>query len=257
MKDKIVVFDSGLGGLNIYNALCNKYPNENYVYFADELYLPYGTKSIDFLKQRIKGIIEYFKDAKAIIIACNTASSIYALLDIDYDNVYEIIDVTSQYAYRKSNNKRIGIIATNLTIELGMYQNKLLSLNATPYALKYSELVNFIENRINLSDEEYLKLVNESLNEKFKFFEDTNIDTLICGCTHFGYLIDEYKKHLNVANYITSEEAMIDYLDSKIKFKNLDISTKEIYTSGDKDEFEKKLKKMSIFANVGHLEIKH
>ena len=138
-----------------------------------------------------------------------------------------------------------------------MYQNKLQSLNATPYALKYSELVNFIENRINLSDEEYLKLVNESLNEKFKFFEDTNIDTLICGCTHFGYLIDEYKKHLNVANYITSEEAMIDYLDSKIKFKNLDISTKEIYTSGDKDEFEKKLKKMSIFANVGHLEIKH
>ena len=68
MKDKIVVFDSGLGGLNIFNALRTKYPNENYVYIADELNLPYGTKSIEFLKKRIKEIIEYFKDYKAIVI---------------------------------------------------------------------------------------------------------------------------------------------------------------------------------------------
>lgn len=257
MKDKIVVFDSGLGGLNIYNSLINKYPGENYIYFADELYLPYGTKSIEFLKQRIKGIIEYFKDAKAIIIACNTASSIYSLLDLNYDNVYEIIDVTSKYAFEKSKNKNIGIIATNLTIELGMYQDKLNMLNANPYPLKYSELVEFIENRINLSEEEYIEIVNKSLKEKFTYFENTNIDTLICGCTHFGYLIDEYKKHLNVENYITSETAMLDFLENKIHFITHKEPTRMIYTSSDPREFQNKLNNMNIFEKVNNVEIKH
>lgn len=257
MKDKIVVFDSGLGGLNIYNALTSKYPNENYIYFADELYLPYGTKSIEFLKQRIKGIIEYFKDAKAIIIACNTASSIYSLLDLNYDNVYEIIDVTSKYAFEKSKNKKIGIIATNLTIELGMYQNKLNKLNANPYPLKYSELVDFIENRINVSEEEYIEIVNQSLSQKFTYFDNTNIDTLICGCTHFGYLIDEYKKHLNVENYITSEIAMLDFLKDKISFVKHEKPSRIIYTSSDSIEFQRKLNKMNIFENVKTIVVEH
>lgn len=253
MKDKIVVFDSGLGGLNIYNILTSNYPGENFIYFADELYLPYGTKSIDFLKKRVKDIIEYFKEAKAIIIACNTASSIYNLLDVQYDNVFEIIDVTSRYAFKHSENKRIGIIATNLTIELGMYQSKLKNLNATPFPLKYSELVEFIENKLNYNNEEYISIVNESLEKKFKYFENTNIDTLICGCTHFGYLIDQYKKHLNVKNYITSEKAMLDFLKTKIKFENNDNPTRNIYTSGDKIDFSKKLRALNMFENVENL----
>lgn len=255
MKDKIVVFDSGLGGLNIYKTLTNKHPNENYIYFADELYLPYGTKSVEFLKQRIRSIIEYFKDAKAIVIACNTASSIYRLLDLNYPNVYEIIDVTSQYAYNTSKNKRIGVIATDLTIELGMYQDALNKLNAKVFPLKYSELVDFIEGKDQYSEEEYLRIVNESLKDKFSFFKDSDIDSLICGCTHFGFLIDEYKKHLTVSNYVISDDAVCEFLENKIKFTNNLNPSREIYTSGDALEFSSKIKKIGFSETVSSLEV--
>ena len=62
MKDQIVVIDSGLGGLNIFNTLIKQYPNENYIYVADEEYFPYGTKDKYLLSERVQKIIEHFKD---------------------------------------------------------------------------------------------------------------------------------------------------------------------------------------------------
>ena len=253
MKDKIVVFDSGLGGLNIFNALRTKYPNENYVYIADELNLPYGTKSIEFLKKRIKEIIEYFKDSKAIVIACNTASSIYGLLEEQYDNVYEIIRLTSIHAENISKNKKIGVIATNLTIELGKYQEYLTNLNTTVYPLKYSELVDIIESKNILTKDEYSTKLNESLKEKFTYFNNTNIDTLICGCTHFGYVIDYYKKYLGNINYLTSDEVVVNYLNEKLDLNKVVNPTTTIYTTGDPVEFKEKMKEYNCLGVVNKI----
>ena len=255
MKDKIIVFDSGLGGLNIFNALRTKYPNENYVYVADELYLPYGTKSVEFLKKRITEILEYFKDAKAIVIACNTASSIYALLDKKYDNVYEIIKLTSIHASNTSKNKKIGVIATNLTIELGKYQDYLTELKCEVFPLKYSELVEIIESKNTLNNEEYSRVLNESLENKFKYFENTNIDTLICGCTHFGYVIDYYKKYLGDINYIVSDLVVSDYLNEQLSLNKVNSPTTIIYTTGDEKEFVEKMKEFNISLSVEKLSI--
>ena len=113
------------------------------------------------------------------------------------------------------------------------------------------------EEMINVSEEEYIEIVNQSLSQKFTYFDNTNIDTLICGCTHFGYLIDEYKKHLNVENYITSENAMLDFLKDKISFVNHEKPSRMIYTSSDSIEFQRKLSKMNIFENVNKIEVKH
>ncbi len=250
MKDKIVVFDSGLGGLNIYKTLKEKYPNENYIYLADELYLPYGTKSIDFLKERIGKIIEHFKEAKAIIIACNTASSIYSLLDLNYPNVFEIIEVTSIYTNQISKNKNIGIIATNLTIELGKYHEYLTKLKLHPFSLKYSELVEIIESKNNYHEKEYQNILDTSLKEKLAYFKDKNIDTLICGCTHFGYLIEEYKKYLGNINYIVSDEAVVNYVKKHIELNSKEKGTSIVYTTGDVLEFQEKLKLYSYQEDV-------
>src|SRR5690606_35759737 len=77
----ILVLDSGLGGISILNALQKKLPNENFIYFADYAFLPYGEKSEIEIKTRCKNIVEAFISQthqsipKAIVLACNTATA--------------------------------------------------------------------------------------------------------------------------------------------------------------------------------------
>ena len=60
IKESIVVIDSGVGGLNIFYSLKNKFPNENYIFVGDSKYFPYGTKDKYFLGERLDHILEYF-----------------------------------------------------------------------------------------------------------------------------------------------------------------------------------------------------
>ena len=74
----IGVIDSGIGGLSLLKNLSNLYPNENYIYLADNQYAPYGNKSKKWLVARINELIEYLYanfNVKMVILACNTASS--------------------------------------------------------------------------------------------------------------------------------------------------------------------------------------
>jgi len=73
----IAVFDSGLGGLTVLRALCGRLPHEDYFYFADTRFLPYGDRPESFLKERGVRIAEAIarRGAKALVIACNTATA--------------------------------------------------------------------------------------------------------------------------------------------------------------------------------------
>lgn len=78
-NNPIAVVDSGIGGLSLLKPLVEKYPNENYVYLADNEYMPYGNKSKSFIKTRLFQIVEYLQqnfNVKMVILACNTASAI-------------------------------------------------------------------------------------------------------------------------------------------------------------------------------------
>ncbi len=74
----IGIFDSGIGGLTVANAVKKVLPNESILYFGDTQHLPYGEKSVDAIQQFSKRITDFLlnKGCKLIIIACNTASSV-------------------------------------------------------------------------------------------------------------------------------------------------------------------------------------
>ncbi len=76
-QQPIGLFDSGIGGLTVANALLNELPNENLIYFGDTAHLPYGDKSPDTIRYFSKTIGSFLlgKGCKIIIIACNTASA--------------------------------------------------------------------------------------------------------------------------------------------------------------------------------------
>ena len=73
----IAIFDSGIGGISILRQLISKYKAGKYIYFADNLYMPYGNKDREFVKSRVNEIIDYLRQehkVDKIIIACNTFS---------------------------------------------------------------------------------------------------------------------------------------------------------------------------------------
>ena len=76
-KKAIGVFDSGLGGISVLRDLKELMPNEDFIYFGDSAYAPYGVKTKEQITERCVEIIDFFisKGVKAVVIACNTATS--------------------------------------------------------------------------------------------------------------------------------------------------------------------------------------
>ena len=125
----IGVFDSGVGGLTVAREIIRQIPNERIVYFGDTARLPYGTKSKDTIIRYSRQIVNFLTNegVKAIVVACNTASA-YALEEIKDESRVPIIGVVkpgARTAVSVTRNKRIGIIATEGTINSGLY-NKVI-----------------------------------------------------------------------------------------------------------------------------------
>ena len=77
MKNKIGVFDSGVGGLTVLKEIYKYYPNEDYIYIGDNKNLPYGEKTKEQLLMYASKIFDYFIKEKVniVVIACNTMCS--------------------------------------------------------------------------------------------------------------------------------------------------------------------------------------
>ena len=126
----IGMFDSGIGGLTVLNEYIKLMPNENYIYYADTKHLPYGNKTKEEIISYAENIVEYFisKNVKAIVIACGTASSLaYEHLKRKYDiPIFDIITPTVKNVTAKS----IGIIATQGSVNSGIWEKKFLEENS-------------------------------------------------------------------------------------------------------------------------------
>lgn len=125
----IGVFDSGVGGLTVVQEIMNQLPNEEIIYFGDTARVPYGSKSKETVTKYSKQIIRFLltKNIKAIIIACNTASSnsleeVRKTFDIP---IIGVVKPGAVMAYKTTKNKRIGIIGTEATIRSESYSKEI------------------------------------------------------------------------------------------------------------------------------------
>lgn len=190
-KEKpIGVFDSGIGGLTVVRRIISALPNENIVYFGDTARVPYGSKSnntvIEYALQDAEFLMS--KNVKAIVVACNTVSSV-ALSELRNHFSVPIIGMIEpgvKMALRSTKNKKIGIIGTRATINNKAYSNELLRNDnevkvveaACPLFVPLAEEGWIDHPATKLTAEEYLlPLKNEG------------IDTLVLGCTHYPILI--------------------------------------------------------------------
>lgn len=214
---KIGVFDSGIGGLTVLKEIIRQLPHEDIIYFGDGKRTPYGGKSKEtielFALQSMKFLVE--KGAKAVVIACNTVSA--NAIDIIKEHyslpIVEVMSTTARLAYTKSQNKRIGVIGTKATIESQSYEKALKAIdsNVVVYQKSCPLFVPLAEEGIEWWDDEITKKVAARY---FSFFDYTNIDTLILGCTHYPLLKDSIRQTIG-DNVTLVDSAFITAQDTK------------------------------------------
>lgn len=224
----IGVFDSGIGGLTVLKALRHHFPQESYIYLGDTARLPYGTKSPETVARYATSLTqELMKHGiKAIIIACNTASThgMVAVKALAGDiPVIGMIDPASRAALKVTKNGHIGVMATFGTIKSGAYTNAILNLRPdcriSPVACQM--LVALAEEGWTDGD------IPRSVVHRYldPLFQHNNApDTLILGCTHFPIFENILKDILGSSvKLINSGEAASLYLSDHLENNQKDM----------------------------------
>jgi glutamate racemase len=191
----IGVFDSGIGGLTVVKRLASTLPNENIIYFGDTARVPYGSKSnstvIEYSIQNTKFLLQ--KNIKALVVACNTASSI-AIPDLKKMfniPIIGMIEPGSRMALSKTHNKKIGVIGTRATISNLAYSKEIKKMNNKAEVFeKPCPLF------VPLAEEGWIKhrATYEIAEEYLKELREEEIDTLVLGCTHYPILTEVIQK---------------------------------------------------------------
>jgi glutamate racemase len=250
MNQAIGIFDSGLGGLTVLKTLSKSFPNESFCYLGDIARLPYGNKSPETIRKYGLQIFEYLKNqnVKAIIIACNSASSVF-MEDHDYFGipVFNVITPGTQAALSITKNNRVGVLGTSATIRSGAYTNCIKSFSPKTQVTAEASplLVPLVEE--GWSKDEVTRLV---LAKYLAPFKAAKVDTLILGCTHYPVLkgvikeLTDYKMELIESGEVLANTLRNQFADGKIQAASIGPGSIHIHITDLTDHFEKLAKEL-------------
>ena len=191
------VFDSGVGGLTVAREIMRQLPNENLVYFGDTARVPYGSKSRDNIIRYTRQIIHFLKTkgVKAIVIACNTASAL--ALDVVREEsdipIIGVVEPGARAALQITQTKKIGVIGTEATVQSAMYGKIIKGLDPTVSVIgKACPLF------VPLVEEGFAKhkVTEEIIDYYLASMKESDIDSLILGCTHYPLLRSRIRAYL-------------------------------------------------------------
>lgn len=215
----VLFFDSGLGGLSVMKEAIALHPEENYIYYADNIHLPYGDKTLEEIRKytidAISGVIDAYP-VKAVVIACNTATSAACrpLRQIYPDIPVIGIEPAIKPAAETFSGGNIGVLATEATLR----QPKFLALTekfsslANIIPIPCPGLVNFVESGIfhGKELEEFLAKIRSKT-------KDIKFDGLVLGCTHYPFLKDEIQRAFDCNNVFDGGRGTVNNLFRMIK----------------------------------------
>lgn len=188
------VFDSGVGGLTVVNALRRALPQESLLYLGDTARVPYGSKPLEMVRGFARQISAHLlqRGVKGIVIACNTASaaSLPALADELPVPVWGVVQPGVDTALATTRGGRVGVLGTVGTIHARVYQDRLEAAGAATWGKACPLFVPIVEEGI--SDTRIAEMIAEYyLRER-----PAEIDTVILGCTHYPALARTLQKVL-------------------------------------------------------------
>ena len=212
----IGVFDSGLGGISVARQLHAALPHERIIYFGDSANAPYGIKTPEEVKKLSFAIVERFVslNVKAIVIACNTATSA-AVNDLRANYSIPIIGMEPALKLAcdlgKGESQRVIVAATELTLREHKFADLLqrFSKNHTIFSQACPDLVRIVEDG-NLNNR---NIVFAALHKYFDEYDLDSIDSVVLGCTHFVFYRDYFREFLPArTNIVDGNEGTINHL---------------------------------------------
>jgi glutamate racemase len=247
-SDYIGIFDSGIGGLTVADAIHRLLPNEALVYFGDTAHLPYGDKSPELIRtyaKQITNFLLYEKKCKAIVIACNTASAAaYELLRDTFKGtvpVINVIDPMIEAVIADDTIKKVAIIATKTTIASGTYQEKFTRRKPS---LKFAALATPLLASM-VEEGFYNNNISTAVLQKYLSFpEFRDIDAMVLACTHYPLIKNEIAAFFhNEIKIFDSAEVVAQKLKLILEKENLAAAEKAgeniFYVSDYTASFEK------------------
>jgi len=250
----IGVFDSGYGGLTILKELVKTLPEYDYLYLGDNARAPYGTRSYDTVYKFTLECVRYLFDAgcQLVILACNTASA-KALRTIQQHDlalidpsrrVLGVIRPSAEAVGALTQTQSVGVLGTTGTVKSESYVIEIQKLFPHIHVLQQDcpMWVPLVENgEYDSLGADYF--IQESLAKLF--VQDTAIDTVILGCTHYPLLINKIRQFLPAGVCLVSQgeivaNSLVDYLQRhpEIDEKCSKSRTRSFLTTDSTDIFD-------------------
>ena len=231
MKPTILLYDSGMGGLTIYDQVRKALPNAHYLYCFDNACFPYSEKSERVLVDRAVKIVQKIAEKHPldlVVVACNTASTVVlpalrAAFDMPIVGTVPAIKPAAEI----SESKTIGLLATKGTIERP-YVSDLIERYAKDCVVKKigsTDLVEIVEEKQQTGHVDLTRL--SKVIEEWRHHPE--LDTVILGCTHFPIIKEELRTVLpNVKYFVDSGNAIAKRVMSLLADFNDDVQTETL-----------------------------
>ena len=237
------VFDSGVGGLTVLHECLVTMPQEDFVYLGDHARLPYGPRPLDELRRFALEIGTFLEadGVKLVVAACNAATSA-ALPQLQEELSVPVVGVTTPEAHasvQATRNGRIGLLATQATVESGRYDSLVHALDAGVELVSVAcpKLVPLIE-----SDTPFGAETIDAVRECAEPLKLARCDTVILGCTHYPLIRPIFQRIFgrDVTLVFSAEETAREVAETLAR-KGIQAGAGEgtyrFLTTGDPDSF--------------------
>ena len=252
----IGVFDSGMGGLTVLRELVKHLSNESYIYLGDTARLPYGTKSRETVTRYAAQMTSLLvaQGIKLLVVACNTASTVaLPSLKMQFPNIpiIGVVESGARAAVSATKNNRVALLATETTIQSGIYQKTILTLNPK---IKISTQICGLF--VALAEEGCINNEIAALIAK-RYLEPTihdhhRCDSVILGCTHFPVFIQSLTeilgKEINIINSSAATAMAVKTITQKMNLENTAQNSRLTFLVTDSPE---------RFARIGEIFLGH
>lgn len=239
MEQPIGIMDSGVGGLTVVKEVIRQLPHEHVIYIGDTARCPYGPRTREEVRQFTWQMTHFLleKNVKMLVVACNTATAaalteIRSALKIP---VLGVIHPGARAAIKSTHSGKIGVIGTEGTIKSEAYIKALKSINnrVQIQGLACPKFVPLVE-----SGELEGQFAERIIEESLATFKQSQIDTLILGCTHYPLLGKTISNYLGPKiRIISSGDETAREMSTILYFQDLLNSssiqpTHQFYTTG-------------------------
>lgn len=249
MSDRpIGLFDSGVGGLSVFQEIRRQLPQESIVYFADTLHMPYGPRTPQEIRQLVFAILDFLQrqQVKLVIMACNTSSALALGLARKHFPM-PILGMISPVAEALAgvSDATLGVLATEATVRSDRYSLELKAAGFAGEVISQAcpKLASMIE------DGDFEKELHQVVNEYLLPMRAAEVKKIILGCTHYPFaaaIIQEqmgYPVELVDPAFHVVSEAKALLIESHL-LRTAGQSDYVFYTSGDRQVFSSRAEKL-------------